>query len=258
MFSRVLKQGPRALNDSVLPQDVRIRPFYDRSDLVHLTTRTVEANLVRGILLVVAVLIFFLYDVRSGLIVATAIPLALLFAFIFLDVRHIPANLLSIGAIDFGILVDGAVVMVENIHRELALRYGTEYRLYDVIGRAAAEVDRPIVYAMAVIIAGFLPIYVLGGPSGKLFKPMADTTIFALIGSLLVTLTALPVLCTWLLRRGVRARRNPGYEWVKAKYVRGLDWCLARPWTTTGVTAAVRGFTGDGADHRRGVHAAPR
>ncbi len=223
----------------MLPQDVKIHPFYDRSDLVHLTTRTVEANLVRGILLVVAVLIFFLYDVRSGLIVATAIPLALLFAFIFLDLRHIPANLLSIGAIDFGILVDGAVFMVENIHRELALRYGTEYRLYDVIVRIAAEVDRPIFYAMAVIIAGFLPIYVLSGPSGKLFKPMADTTIFALIGSLVVTLTVLPVLCTWLLRRGVRARRNPGYEWVKTKYLRALDWCLARPWTTTGVTCAL-------------------
>jgi cobalt-zinc-cadmium resistance protein CzcA len=227
------------LNDSVLPKDVKIHPFYDRSDLVHLTTRTVEANLLRGILLVVVVLIFFLYDIRSGLIVAAAIPLALLFAFIVLDVRHIPANLLSIGAIDFGILVDGAVFMVENIHRELALRHGTNYRLFDVIVLAAAQVDRPIVYAMAVIIAGFLPIYVLNGPSGKLFQPMADTTIFALVGSLAVTLTVLPVLCAWLLRHGVRERRNPGYEWIKTKYVRALDWCLARPWTTTGVTCAL-------------------
>ncbi len=227
------------LNDSILPSDVRIKPFYDRSDLVHLTTRTVEDNLFRGILLVVVVLIFFLYDVRSGLIVATAIPLALLFAFIFLDLRHIPANLLSIGAIDFGILVDGAVVMVENIHRQLALRYGTDFNIRDVITMAAAEVDRPIFYAIAVIVASFLPIYVLSGPSGKLFKPMADTTIFALIGSLIVTLTLLPVLCAWFLKRGVRERRNPGFEWVKERYARGLDWCLSRPWLTTAGTAVV-------------------
>jgi len=221
------------LNDSVLPKDVRIHPFYDRSDLVHLTTRTVEANLIRGILLVVVVLIFFLYDVRSGLIVATAIPLALLFAFICLDVRNIPANLLSIGAIDFGIIIDGAVVMVENIHRQLGLRHGTSYRVTDVIVSAASEVDRPIFYAVAIIVVAFLPIYVLTGPSGKLFSPMADTTIFALVGSLLVTLTLLPVLCAWLLRRGVRERRNAAFEWVRTLYGRGLDRCLARPWLTT-------------------------
>ena len=178
----------RELNDSILSKDVKIRPFYDRSDLVELTTRTVEDNLLRGIVLVVVVLIFFLYDVRSGLIVAATIPLSLLFAFICLDLKDIPANLLSIGAIDFGILVDGAVVMVENIHRQLALRNGTSYNVADVIAAAAAEVDRPIVYAVAVIVAGFLPIYVLSGPSGKLFTPMADTMIFALAGSLLLTL----------------------------------------------------------------------
>ncbi|HET8633133.1 MAG TPA: CusA/CzcA family heavy metal efflux RND transporter [Gemmatimonadales bacterium] len=229
----------RELNDSILPRDVRIRPFYDRSDLVHLTTRTVEDNLLRGILLVVVILIFFLYDVRSGLIVATAIPLALLFAFICLDLRHIPANLLSIGAIDFGILVDGAVVMVENIHRHLAERYGTKFGIRDVITAAAAEVDRPIFYAIAVIVVSFLPIYVLNGPSGKLFKPMADTTIFALVGSLVVTLALLPVLCAWFLKHGVRERRNPGYEWIKERYARGLDWCLARPWLTTAGTVVV-------------------
>jgi cobalt-zinc-cadmium resistance protein CzcA len=229
----------RELNDSILPKDVKIRPFYDRSDLVHLTTRTVEDNLVRGIVLVIVVLIFFLYDVRSGLIVATAIPLSLLFAFICLDLRHIPANLLSIGAIDFGILVDGAVVMVENIHRQLALRHGTDYRVRDVIVGAAAEVDRPIFYAVAVIVAGFLPIYVLSGPSGRLFRPMADTTIFALVGSLLVTLSLIPVLCAWLLRRGVRERRNAAFEWVKGWYERGLDWCLARPTATIVGSAGV-------------------
>jgi len=136
------------LNASVLPKDVKVVPFYDRSELIALTTRTVEDNLLRGILLVIVVLIFFLYDVRSGLIVAVTIPLSLFFAFICLDLRHIPANLLSIGAIDFGIIVDGAVVMVENIHRHLTRRHGTTYRLRDVIMDAASEVDRPIVYGM--------------------------------------------------------------------------------------------------------------
>ncbi|HWZ28146.1 MAG TPA: CusA/CzcA family heavy metal efflux RND transporter [Gemmatimonadales bacterium] len=222
------------LNRSILPKDVKVVPFYDRSDLVALTTHTVEGNLARGIILVVVVLVFFLYDVRSGLIVGVTIPLSLLFAFIWLDIRHIPANLLSIGAIDFGILVDGAVVMVENIHRQLALRHGTTYKVHEVIVDAAAEVDRPIFYAVAVIVAGFLPIYVLHGPSGRLFAPMADTTIFALVGSLIVTLTLLPVLCAWILAKGVQERRNPGFEWLKTHYERWLDWCLARPKAVTG------------------------
>ena len=226
VLARVEKKT-QELNEHVLPKDVKIHPYYDRSDLISLTTRTVEDNLLRGILLVVVVLIFFLYDVRSGLIVATTIPLSLFFAFICLDLKNIPANLLSIGAIDFGILVDGAVVMVENIHRQLSQRHGTNYSIREVIAAAASEVDRPIVYAIAVIIAGFLPIYVLSGPSGRLFKPMADTTIFALIGSLALTLTVLPVLCVWLLRGGVKERRNAAFEWVKDRYASGLDWSLA-------------------------------
>ena len=211
----------RQLNDSILPKDVKIKPFYDRSDLIALTTRTVADNLVRGILLVLVILILFLYDIRTGLIVAVTIPLSLLFAFICLDLRHIPANLLSIGAIDFGILVDGAVVMAENVYRQLALRHGETFDIKRVIAAAAAEVDRPIFYAVAVIVAGFLPIYVLAGPSGKLFKPMADTTIFALAGSLVVTLTLIPVLCAWFLKGGVRERHNPVFEWCRAWYQRG-------------------------------------
>jgi cobalt-zinc-cadmium resistance protein CzcA len=214
------------LNSSILPKDVKVKPFYDRSDLISLTTRTVEANLLRGILLVIVVLIFFLYDVRSGLIIAVTIPLSLFFAFICLDIRHIPANLLSIGAIDFGLLVDGAVVMVENIHRRLAHRTAGE-SILRVVASAAGEVDRPIVYARAVIIAGFLPIYVLSGPSGRLFRPMADTTIFALIGALLITLTVMPVLAGWVLRSGVTEKRNRAFEWILARYERSLDWALS-------------------------------
>lgn len=217
----------KELNDHILPKDVKIHPFYDRTDLIHNTTSVVEDNLLRGIVLVIIVLVFFLFDVRSGLIVATTIPLALLFAFICLDLRHIPANLLSIGAIDFGILVDGAVVMVENIYRQLALRHGTKYSVRDVIVEAAAEVDRPVVYAVAVIVAGFLPIYVLTGPSGRLFTPMADTMIYALIGALILTLTLIPVLCLWFLRHGVRERHNAAFAWMKDRYARMLDWSLA-------------------------------
>lgn len=227
------------LNATVLPKDVTIHPFYDRSDLIHLTTRTVEENLGRGILLVVAVLILFLFDARSGIIVAITIPLSLLIAFIFLDLRHIPANLLSIGAVDFGILVDGAVVMVENIHRQLAQRHGTPYRLLDVIADAAAEVDRPIVYAVAIIVAGFLPIYVLTGPSGRLFTPMADTMIFALLGALVLSLTLIPVLCAIWFRGGVRERRNPVYEWIRVRYATLLDGSLRRPVATVGASLAI-------------------
>ncbi len=232
-----IEQKTQELNKSVLPPDVKIHPYYDRRELIALTTRTVEDNLLRGMLLVVVVLIFFLYDVRSGLIVAATIPLSLLFAFICLDLKHVPANLLSIGAIDFGILVDGAVVMVENIFRQLALREGKPFKIHEVILEAAGEVDRPIVYAVAVIMAGFLPIYALSGASGELFKPMADTTLFALAGSLLLTLTLLPILCAVLLRKGVRERRNVIFEAIKSAYTRGLDVCLRHPWATTLVSA---------------------
>src|SRR6202795_2986359 len=221
------------LNEQILPKDVKVLPFYDRSNLVELTTQTVERNLLRGMLLVVVILIFFLYDFRAGLIVATSIPLALLFAFICLDLQNASANLLSIGAVDFGILVDGAVVMVENIFRQIAARRGTPRNVLEIIREAAAEVDRPLFYSVAVIVAGFLPIYVLAGPSGTLFKPMADTMVFALVGSLLVTLTLLPLLCAWFMRKGVQERRNAGFEAIKTIYSRGLDFCLARPWGTT-------------------------
>jgi len=228
-----VEQKTKQLNDEILPKDVKVVPFYDRSDLIALTTKIVEDNLLRGMLLVVVILIFFLYDFRAGLIVATTIPLALLFAFICLDVQNASANLLSIGAVDFGILVDAAVVMVENIFRQISERRGTELNVREIIRDAAAEVDRPLFYAVAVIVVSFLPIYVLSGPSGTLFKPMADTMIFALVGSLIVTLTLLPVLCAWFMRKGVKERRNVVFEAIKSVYIKGLDFCLAHPWGTT-------------------------
>src|ERR1700683_5767400 len=232
----------KELNDEVLPKDVKVVPFYDRSDLVTLTTEVVAGNLLRDMLLVVAILIFFLYDFRAGLIVATTIPLALLFAFICLDLQHASANLLSIGAVDFGILVDGAVVMVENIFRQLAARQGSRIDVFEVIKDAAAEVDRPLFYAVAVIVVSFLPIYVLSGPSGTLFRPMADTMVFALVGSLIITLILLPVLCSWFMRDGVKERRNAIFELVKSFYTGILDICLAAPWLTTLISAGVLAF----------------
>src|SRR6185503_15266629 len=176
------------------------------------TTRTVERNLLRGMVLVLVVLGIFLFSVRTALIVAVTIPFSLLFSFICLDWSHIPANLLSIGAIDFGVIVDGAVVMVENIFRELAARHGHKYDVVTVIRSAAKDVERPIFYAIAVIIAGYLPIYVLTGPSGRLFRPMADTMAFALVGSLLCSLTLLPVLCAYFLRGKIKEPDVPAYN----------------------------------------------
>ena len=227
------------LNQNILPRDVKVVPFYDRSDLVHETVLTVERNLLRGMLLVIVILVFFLYDVRSGLIVAVTIPLSLLFAFICLDLQGASANLLSIGAIDFGILVDAAVIMVENIYRRLAEQEDSSVGALQVIREAAAEVDRPLFYSVIVIVVSFLPIYVLTGPSGVLFKPMADTMIFALIGSLIVTLTLLPVLCSWLIRSGVHERRNAIFERIRSAYTRGLDYCLARPRGTVAASVAL-------------------
>ncbi len=216
----------KELNEHVLPPDVKVVPYYDRQSLIDETTKTVEANLLRGMLLVMVILGIFLFSPRTALIVAFTIPFALLFAFICLDWRHIPANLLSIGAIDFGIIVDGSVVMVENIFREVASRQGQKYILREVIRAAAHDVERPIFYAIAVIIAGYIPIYVLSGPSGRLFQPMADTMSFALLGALLCALTVLPVLCAYFLRGHIREPDVKIYEWVRQQYGRTLGWCL--------------------------------
>jgi len=226
------------LNNGVLPRDVKIRPFYDRSDLVQLTIDTVTHNLLLGMMLVLVVLIFFLVSVRAAIIVALTIPLSLLFAFTFLHLRGVPANLLSIGAIDFGIIIDGTVVMMENIYRELVEREGQNYSLHDAIIAAAHDVDRPIFYSVAVILAGYLPIYALSGPSGKLFHPMAETMSYALLGALLFTLTLVPVLASYWFTRGVREVVNRPYEWVKRVYARQLEWCLDHPkWTMFGASA---------------------
>ena len=238
---KAVEKKTEELNGSILPRDVKVHPFYDRSDLVRLTTDTVEGNLIRGMILVLLVLLFFLVSVRAAVIVALTIPLALLFSFIVLHAQGVSANLLSIGAIDFGIIIDGTVVMVENIYRELAERYGQSYKLHEVILAAAADVDRPIFYSVAVIIAGYLPIYALSGPSGKLFHPMADTMSFALIGALLLTLTFVPVLASYMFRSGVRETTNRAFEWIKRVYGRQLEWCLNHRALTIIIALAIFG-----------------
>jgi cobalt-zinc-cadmium resistance protein CzcA len=230
----------KELNERVLPPDVKVVPYYDRQGLIEETTKTVQDNLLRGMLLVLVILGLFLFSVRTALIVAITIPFALMFSFICLDWRHIPANLLSIGAIDFGIIVDGAVVMVENVFRELSEHQGKgDFNVRDVIRAAAHDVERPIFYAIAVIIAGYLPIYVLTGPSGRLFQPMADTMSFALLGSLLCALTLLPVLCSYFLGKHVHEPRLAVYEWIRNGYGSMLGWCLRNRLFTVGFILAI-------------------
>ncbi len=236
-----VEQVTKDLNERILPPDVKIVPYYDRQYLLQETTRTVGGNLIRGMVLVLVVLGLLLFSVRTALIVAISIPFSLLFAFICLDWRHIPANLLSIGAIDFGIIVDAAVVMVENIFRELAARHGQQHDVVEVIRAAARDVERPIFYAIAVIIAGYLPIYALTGPSGRLFHPMATTMSFALVGSLLCTLTLLPVLCAYFLRRVIKEPDVPLYERVRKAYGRVLRTSLRHPLATIALCLAVFG-----------------
>ena len=247
------------LNEHILPPDVKVRPYYDRSDLVQLTIDTVEHNMLLGMALVLIVLMFFLVSIRAAVIVALTIPLALFFSFIFLHARGVAANLLSIGAIDFGILIDGTLVMVENVFRELGAREGQSYNLNEVILAAAKDVDRPIFYSVAVIIAGYLPIYALSGPSGRLFRPMADTVSIALVGALILTLTFVPVMCAYWFKRGVHERVNKPFEWARRHYAIELEWCLDHPKTTMVVATAILGCHSSARPfHRRGVYASSR
>lgn len=236
---KAVEAKTKDLNQNILPPDVKVHPYYDRSDLIQLTTHTVEHNLFHGMILVFIVLLFFLVSVRAAIITALTIPLALLFAFIVLHLQNGAANLLSLGAIDFGIVIDGTVVMVENIYRELALRQGQDYKLHEVILLAAKDVDRPIFYSVAIILTGYLPIYALSGPSGKLFHPMAETMSVAIVGALILTLTLVPVLSSYWFKNGVRERRNVIFEWVKKIYARLLDRALDHPRMVVGIAAVI-------------------
>ncbi len=212
----------KELNERILPPGVKVVPFLDRSDLLHFTTHTVLHNLTEGIVLVAIILFLFLGNLRGALIVALTIPFSLLFASICLDLDKVPANLLSLGSLDFGMVVDGAVVMVENIIRHMGHRNSPERTPLEVIREAAHEVQRPVFYAIAIIITAYLPIFTLQEVEGKLFRPMALTVAFALLGALLFSIIIAPVLASLFFRTSAKEWHNPVLEFVVSTYRKTL------------------------------------
>jgi heavy metal efflux system protein len=227
----------KELNERILPPGVKVVPMLDRSDLLRLTTHTVLHNLTEGIVLVLIILFFFLGNFRGAAIVALTIPFALLFAAICLDLNSIPANLLSLGALDFGMVVDGSVVVIENIVRHFGLATETQKTPLQRIRDAVIEVIRPVFFARAIIIAAYLPIFTLESVEGRLFKPMAWTVCFALLGGLIFSLLIAPVLAVLHFKEGVREWRNAAMEFLKAKYKRGARWAVDHPAITVGTGA---------------------
>jgi cobalt-zinc-cadmium resistance protein CzcA len=235
---RAIHEKVQEINAHILPPGVQIVPFLDRSDLIHHTTRTVLRNLAEGFLLVTVVLFLFLGNARGALIVALTIPFSLLFASIFLDLRRIPANLLSLGALDFGLVVDGAVVMVENIIRHLGSQEHPERSVADRIRAAAHEVQRPVFYAITIIITAYLPIFTLEKVEGRIFRPMAWTVAFALVGALTFSILVAPVLMSFLFRRGFREWENPVFRWISRGYRRSITWTIHHRWVMVGAAMA--------------------
>ena len=233
----------KELNERVLPKGVTVVPFLDRSDLLHLTTHTVLHNLTEGIILVVIILFLFLGNLRGALIVAFTIPFSLLFASICLDLRHIPANLLSLGALDFGMVVDGAVVMVENIVRHLSHGKRDDMTPMQQIRQAAYEVQRPVFYAIGIIITAYLPIFTLQSVEGRLFKPMSWTVAFALLGALIFSIILAPVLASFLFRKGTSEWENPVLRWVTQHYRSMAQWAIEHRFVTVGTAITVFAFT---------------
>jgi len=226
------------LNDRILPPGVKVVPFIDRSDLVHFTTHTVLQNLTEGIILVVIVLFLFVGNVRAAIIVALTIPFALLFAATCLNLKGIPANLLSLGALDFGMVVDGAVVMVENIVRHMTHPKNSSRNTMDVVREAAHEVQRPVFYAIAIIITAYLPIFTLQRVEGRLFRPMAWTVAFALLGALIFSMLIAPVLSTLLFRKGVKEWHNPAMAFLTDRYRKSVRYAIEHRALTVGVGVA--------------------
>jgi cobalt-zinc-cadmium resistance protein CzcA len=226
------------LNSRILPPGVKVVPFLDRSDLVHFTTRTVEKNLTEGMILVSVILFLFLGNIRGAIIIALTIPFSLMFASICLDLSKIPANLLSLGALDFGMVVDGAVVMVENIIRHLSQpeEDGPRRSVMAKIKAAAHEVERPVFYAITMIITAYLPIFTLQRVEGRLFRPMAWTVAFALLGALMFSMVITPVLASFVFRKGTKEWHNPVIEWITARYRTAVTWAVSHRWVVAGAS----------------------
>jgi len=225
----------REMNDHILPPGVKIIPFIDRSDLVHFTSHTVLHNLTEGMILVSIILFLFLGNIRGALIVAATIPFSLLFASICLDLRHIPANLLSLGALDFGMVVDGAVVMVENIVRHLGHKNSDGKTANEKISEASHEVQRPVFYAIAIIITAYLPIFTLQRVEGRLFHPMAWTVAFALLGAMLFSIVIAPVLASFAFQKGAKEWHNPVMAFLIDRYRVAVRWAIRHRAVTIGV-----------------------
>jgi heavy metal efflux system protein len=233
---RGIHEKVKELNERILPTGVKVVPFLDRTDLVRYTTHTVLHNLTEGIVLVVVILFLFLGNARGAFIVALTIPFSLLFASTCLKLKGIPANLLSLGALDFGMVVDGAVVMVENVVRHLNHRQDEDFRApVDRIRDAAHEVQRPVFYAIGIIITAYLPIFTLQRVEGRLFRPMAWTVAFALIGALLFSMLIAPMLCSFFFARGAEEWRNPVMQWLTARYRHSLRWAIDHRFVPVGV-----------------------
>ena len=226
------------LNTTILPQGVKIVPFLDRSQLVSYTVETVENNLSAGMLLVSIILFLFLGNIRGAIIVALTIPFALLFASICLDLSHIPANLLSLGALDFGMVVDGSVVMIENMVRHLAHPDDTRTPAQK-IREAALEVQRPVFFARGIIITSYLPIFTLQAVEGRLFKPMAWTVSFALIGALVFAVLVAPVAASFLFRNGAKEWQNPLMHWLIRHYRTAVRAAIVHRNVTFGISAVL-------------------
>ena len=240
---RALHEKIDFLNDHFLPPGVKIVSHLDRSELVKLTTKTVIRNLTNGILLVALILFLFLGNLRSALIVALTIPFSLLFASICLDLRNIPANLLSLGALDFGMVVDGSVVIVENILRHLGHPHEEGRSLVDKIKGAVHEVQRPVFYARAIIITAYLPIFTLQRVEGRLFRPMAWTVAFALLGALIFSMVLAPSVASLLLSHKTREWRNPVLVLLTKGYRGSLTWSVGHGWLIALVTVCALGGT---------------
>ncbi len=216
------------LNEVRLPKGVRISPIYDRRDLVANTLRTVSRTLLEGLIIVIAVLFLFLGSARAAVLTAITIPLSLLFAFICMQMAGVPANLLSLGALDFGIIVDGTLVMVEHIVNHLQRRKSDQEGVLETVRDAAFEVERPIFFSLLILISAYLPLFTLERVERRLFTPMAFTVCAALLGSMLITLTVIPVLATYLFKHGAKTWENPLLGWVYRRYEGVLQSALPR------------------------------
>jgi cobalt-zinc-cadmium resistance protein CzcA len=240
---KALEAKVKEMNDRILPPGVKIVPFIDRNTLIQFTTHTVLHNLTEGFILVTLVLLLLLGNIRGALIVALTIPFSLLFASICLDLNHIPANLLSLGALDFGMVVDGAVVMVENIIRHVGQDHDKK-PVADRIRAAAHEVQRPVFYAITIIITAYLPIFTLQRVEGRLFRPMAWTVAFALLGAVIFSMTIAPVLATFLFRKEAKDWHNPVLVWLTERYRGALSWMVDHRWAMILIALAAIGTSG--------------